>query len=168
LHGHPEDLAVSVGESISNFISGVWNTISENTQAAWKGITQFFTDIWEGIKGVFKSAIDWIMGMLQPVFGAIDKVRGFGGGVIKGIGGLFSNTAGAVNSMLGIKDGIVQNGRVITTDPADYLIATKNPGSIGGGGVTINVYGDVTGMELVDKVKEALMGQLRLDTKFSI
>lgn len=40
-----------------------------------------------------------------------------------------------------IKDGIVQNGRVITTDPNDYIIATKNPDSLGSGkaNVVVNV-----------------------------
>lgn len=68
-----------------------------------------------------------------------------------------------------IKDAIITpGGDVINTDPADYLIATKTPGAMGGGGVTVNVYGDVTGEELIERVKQGLMRSLRLDTKFAI
>lgn len=39
-----------------------------------------------------------------------------------------------------ISDGIVQNGKVITTDPKDYIIATKDPSSLGGNAnVVVNV-----------------------------
>lgn len=44
----------------------------------------------------------------------------------------------AYMSGAGILDGIVQNGRIITTHPDDFLIATKNPGSLGKG-MTVNI-----------------------------
>jgi hypothetical protein len=42
-------------------------------------------------------------------------------------------------SALGMGDGIVQNGRIITTDPDDFIIATTDPSGLGmGGGQSIN------------------------------
>ena len=55
-----------------------------------------------------------------------------------------------------IDDGIVQNGKVITTDPRDYIIATKNPESLGGSGndgqpnVVINVQNNSTSQVSAD------------------
>ena len=55
-----------------------------------------------------------------------------------------------------IGDGIVQNGKVITTDPRDYIIATKNPESLGGSGndgqpnVVINVQNNSTSQVSAD------------------
>jgi hypothetical protein len=62
---------------------------------------------------------------------AIDAVRG-------------SNTAGSMNRNLGkvekVNDAIIApNGNVISTHPDDYLIATKNPQALAGGGLTINI-----------------------------
>jgi hypothetical protein len=52
-------------------------------------------------------------------------------------GGLPSATEGG-GATQSVDDGVMQNGQVITTDPADFLIATKNPselaGQLGGGG----------------------------------
>lgn len=79
-----------------------------------------------------------------------------------------SNTGNLRNMPIRINDGIVQNGKVITTHPDDYLIAMKNPNSLGGGGVIVNVYGDVSGQDLIDKVQNALMKSLRFDTKFTV
>lgn len=55
-----------------------------------------------------------------------------------------------------IDDGIVQNGKVITTDPRDYIIATKNPESLGGNNndgqpnVVINVQNNSTSQVSAD------------------
>jgi type III secretory pathway component EscR len=63
----------------------------------------------------------------------------------------------------------------IVTGPTVGLIGEAGPEAIiplskagGLGGVTVNIYGDVTGTEIIEKVKEGLMRGLRSDTKFSI
>lgn len=70
-----------------------------------------------------------------------------------------------------VKDALISpNGDIITTDPNDYIIATKNPKSLGqnGGGIVINVYGDISGQNLIDEISNKLMQRLRVDTKFSV
>ena len=63
---------------------------------------------------------------------AIDAVRG-------------SNTARSLDRNIGkitnVNDAIISpNGNIISTHPDDYLIATKNPSSLGGG-ITVNIMG---------------------------
>jgi hypothetical protein len=83
--------------------------------------------------------------------------------------GWFSNMGTGIANFLGINDGIVQNGKIITTHPDDYIVATKTPQTLGGGnGVTVNVYGDVSGENLVEEISQKLMKRLRFDTKFAI
>lgn len=68
-----------------------------------------------------------------------------------------------------VKDAIITpDNKVITTAPDDYIIAMKRPQDIVGGGITVNVYGDVTGAELISKIKESLMRELRFDTRFAV
>jgi len=84
--------------------------------------------------------------------------------------GASSSGLNRIQNFQSVNDAIISpKGDIITTHPDDYLIATKNPSSLGGGGgVVVNVYGDVSGDELIDKVSQALMKNLRSDLKFSI
>lgn len=91
-----------------------------------------------------------------PVFSATGGSSPFG-----------SFSFGTQTSTKSVQDAIISpNGDIITTAPDDYLIATKNPNSLGGG-IVVNVYGDVSGNELIERVKQGIMSQLRMDTKLS-
>ena len=89
------------------------------------------------------STITWAISMAAAAVAAIASASaltlGIGalaiaGGIAAGAMAMKSGTESATPS---IDDGVVQNGNVITTDPADFLIATKNPsalaGQLGGG-----------------------------------
>jgi len=82
---------------------------------------------------------------------AAEKVRDFNEALKEtpepklGGGGVMSSIMSriGIGGSLGIPkifDGIVQNGKVISTDPADTIFATKNPGELGGGGNLSVVY----------------------------
>ena len=150
-------------QTIKDNVVIMWSVVKDTTISAWTAIKDFFTGLWDDIKGIFKGAYDYIMNLIQPLISAVNSVRGAVSSIISGAGSAISS----VGSFLGVHDAIIApGGRVITTDPADYLIATKNPGGLGG--VTVNVYGDVSGEDLVEKVRQAFMRDLRLDTKFAI
>jgi len=43
------------------------------------------------------------------------------------------------SDLLDVSDAIISpNGNIISTNPRDYLIATKNPGELGGGSIVIS------------------------------
>lgn len=82
-----------------------------------------------------------------------------------------SAALGVVGSFVGVRDAIISpSGKIITTDPADYLIATKNPGSLvgagnGGGNVVVNINGgnylsedaaEQMGNMIIDKLKNQI------------
>ncbi|MFW9872075.1 MAG: hypothetical protein ACFFG0_03160 [Candidatus Thorarchaeota archaeon] len=62
---------------------------------------------------------------------------------------------GSLGKVLGIGDGIVQNGNVITTNPNDYLIATKNPSGLGGGS-NISVTYNISGVSSPEDIRRML------------
>lgn len=100
----------------------------------------------EGVKWFVNSLADAFIDLnnwLDKTMAKLDSfIKKAGGGVLSGVAGFASNVLGGAKSVLGINDGIVQNGQIITTHPDDYLIATKNPGSLmGGGGIVINITG---------------------------
>lgn len=96
----------------------------------------------EGVKWFINSLADAFIDLnnwLDKTMAKLDSfIKKAGGGALGGIASFVQGVAGGAKSILGINDGIVQNGQVITTHPDDYIIATKNPQSLAGGG-TVNV-----------------------------
>jgi len=149
-----------------------WNTIKEVTISVWNAIKDFFTGVWDEIKNIFSSAIDWITDKLNGLFSLIDKVKGAAssiGDAVGGVGSSAQNFGKSLRNSIGVNDAIISpDGKIITTHPDDYLIATKNPGSLAGGGIVVNVYGDVSGQELITKVQEGIMNSLRLNSRLPV
>lgn len=131
------------GLIIGGIVAGIiwviknWTMLKENAIILFTAIKEFFIGIWKDITDIFQKAIDYLMKLIQPFINAVNKVvsgaKSVGATVGKGI----SSAVSTVGSWLGINDGIVQNGRIITTHPDDYIIATKTPGKLGGG---VNIY----------------------------
>jgi hypothetical protein len=127
-----------------NFLAPVGSWIWEQIlKPAWNFLSGIGTWIWDILKVPFQAVADAIQS-------AVKAIKNLGGTIWNSIKSAASSVASAVgitspakNAPVfpGLKDGIVQNGKVITTDPKDYIIATKTPGSLGkgGGNTTINI-----------------------------
>ena len=97
------------------YLQPVWATVSGWGQQIWDLIKQPFQDVANAIKS------------------AVNAIKNLGGTVASGV-------VDMAKKALGITDGVISGGRIITTDPNDFLIATKNPAALGGGGsITINI-----------------------------
>jgi len=95
--------------------------------------------VWEFMKTLFKGSIDAVSSVwsfIKSLFrGSIDV----GGQVWNFISGLFSGSSDQ-GGATGMQDGIITpSGQIVKTDPRDYIIATKNPGALMGGGMTLNI-----------------------------
>jgi phage-related protein len=121
---------------INNFIKSTLDGIHAAWSTVWGGVRDFFVGIWTGMKSAVQSAINFIRSILRSTIKAIGSAAS---GIMSGVKGVISGAA----SVIGIHDAIITpSGQVIQSDPADYLFATKNPSSLGGGGgVTINLNG---------------------------
>jgi hypothetical protein len=148
-----------VVSSVADMIGGIFKIV--------KGIfTLDFGMVMEGLGQGLKGVLGWVfrlpvaifetlMGMFPTLMGAISGWFSSIGGQITAffmdmlpdwakrfLGGATGSSASEVQSaaaapMESVNDGVLQNGNVISTDPADFLIASKNPsalaGQIGGG-----------------------------------
>ena len=100
--------------------------------------------IYETLMGMFPTLMGAISGWFASIGGQIKQffwnllpewaVRFLGGATGSGASQVQADAAAPMES---VNDGVLQNGNVISTDPADFLIASKNPsalaGQIGGG-----------------------------------
>jgi hypothetical protein len=83
-------------------------------------------------------------------------------------GATANSTAAFGRNVRSVNDAIISpKGDIITTHPDDYLIATKTPGSLGGGGVTVNITGGTFyGLDdMAEQVGDAIIRRLSLSSK---
>lgn len=117
---------VKMSRGIVGILIGVFGFIWEAIKAGFtKGInllSEFGTWLWELLKTTFKSSLSalsslgsWLLGWIKDIIRSMNPFGGGGGGK-------------SVNDAI-----ITPNGDIIRTNPSDYLIATKTPGSFGGG-----------------------------------
>lgn len=140
-----EGIKITINEKITaikNTITTVLNGIKLVWTTVWTAIKGFFVDIWNAITNTAQSAIQKIKNFLQPVIDMVDKVISKLQSIGQSVGGSIKSAVSKIGNAVGINDGIVQNGQVITTHPDDYIIATKTPESLGGrGGIVVNIMG---------------------------
>ncbi len=151
----------------------LWEGLKAEIKRIWDGIKNYFSDIWENIKETFKSAIDWIMGKIQPFLDAVEKVKS----AAASVGNFIGNTASSAWSGLKNVIGFAEGG--IVTQPTFAMVGEAGPeaiiplsrlSAVGAGGVNISVVvnGDVSGQELVNRVQEAIMNGLRMNSKLPL
>lgn len=87
-------------------------------------------DILEGFFTIFEQLGVWMHEYL------IDPIENFFGGIGSVLQSVASYFGGGPETPEGtvesVNDGVMQNGQVISTDPADFLIASKNPSALAG------------------------------------
>lgn len=154
------DKLISAGQWLSDkWDSAVegFNNFLENLKGfgtwAWEGLKKVFSDSWESLKNFGTTIGDSLSSVLSTSFEALsgigqwirDKITGFWDG-IKSVGSY-------IGSAIGINDGIVTpNGNVIRTNPSDYIIATKDPSSLGGGNSSSNINVTINGGLITEDV----------------
>lgn len=87
-------------------------------EALWSG-KNFFESLGEGLRDLGKQILMQItkMMILKSLFGMFN----IGGNALFNIAGIDG----------GVGDGVIQNGKIISTHPDDYILATKHPESLG-------------------------------------
>ena len=145
---------------------------------AIKGWAEIFTILVTAVTEVsaflistFGGALNFVIDKLSDAFlwadKLVQKIQQLN--IIQGAKNLFNSVGNAVTGALGINDGIVQNGQVITTHPDDFIIATKTPGSLGSGGgknINININGVTATRESAKIMGDMIVEQLRYQLKF--
>jgi hypothetical protein len=90
-----------------------------------------FDFVFSGITGISDFIRTYLV---EPLMSVTNKIQE-GIDYVKGLNPFADDEGGGATQS--VNDGVMQNGQVISTDPADFLIASKNPsalaGQIGGG-----------------------------------
>lgn len=168
--------------AIGGGISTAMGAIKTVWVSGWGFVEAAFITVWESIKTVFAAAKDYILDIMDKLLGPINKVIDAAKRAMELTGQALKSAGKSIKG--GIQD-IIDRGASITgkasggavTGGTSYIVGEQGPelfkpatgGTIvpnhdlggNGGGLTVNVYGDVTGEELIEKVKRAMANDLK-------
>ncbi len=137
-----------------------------NVLAIAMKIATFMTDVFVKAFNVVGDAVTWLIDkftkLIEKIRSVISTAKEIGGNVLGAIGG-------AIGKIFNVNDAVISpNGNVISTHPDDYLIATKDPSSLGGAGsgLTVNINGGTFLDENVAlKIGDMIMNNLNLNMR---
>lgn len=141
----------SMGEVIGTVVGGAIGFLVD----ILVGMFNIVFDIFSAIGGfIYNYLISPIMSFVNAIKGVFSSIGSF-----FGFGGEETANDGAVATSDSINDGVVQNGQVVSTNPADFLLATKDPQGLAedlsaGGGMSIDMS---TTNALLSELKEAFL-----------
>lgn len=130
-----------------------------NVLAIAMKVAGFMADVFVKAFNVVRDAVQWLIDKFTTLIATIESLlataKKIGGNVLGAIGG-------AINNIFKVNDAVIApGGNVISTHPDDYLIATKDPSSLGGGGgLTININGGT----YLDENVAAKIGDMLINT----
>lgn len=173
----------NIWNGVANFIAPLWEKIKLTISTGWAWIKNIFAvatqplidawnglwnmisgtvgNVWEGIKNTIKAGINWVLAKINYIIqkandvASLGKVVGFTPPRIPDIpylanGGIVTRPTLAMIGEAG----------------AEAVIPLNKMNSMGGG-ISIVINGDVSGEELVEKVSNAIMGNLRNNTQLA-
>lgn len=129
-------------------------------------LADFFATAFMATLKALGSTIEWLASkfewLFQKISALVEKAKQLGGKVA-------DTVSGAVGKVFNVNDAVVSpSGNVISTHPDDWLIATKNPESLGGGGLTINMNGGTyLDTSVAEQIGDMIIGKLNLNMRGS-
>ena len=159
-----------MGEWISGVFTKTFTWVSlkiESVKNAFKSLGDFisslFSSIGEGIKGAFKATINWVIGKINWLITQANKIQSS------------LNKVPGVNIPLMSQIPMLANGGIVNKPTlamigeagAEAVVPLNKKNNPLGGGLTIIVNGDVSGQDLIEKVSEAIMGNVRNNTQLA-
>lgn len=130
-------------------------------------VATFMVDVFAVAFNAVSSAVEWLIGkfdiLINKIKDVVETAKEIGGNVLGAIGS-------AVGKIFNVDDAVIApNGNVISTHPDDYLIATKDPSSLGGGGGTfnININGAVFTQDAARTLGDLIIGDLNMQMRGS-
>lgn len=148
---------------LTEFITHIANLVTAITPTVtW--ITTHLTPVINGIGDAFQYVIDKVNALIAS-FSKLTGIKAPG----LSVGGIMTTALGAAGLPIPFADG------GIVTSPTLGLVGEAGPEAIiplskmgSMGGITVNVYGDVTGNDLIERVKEGLMTALGSNVRLAI
>ena len=146
-----KEIFINAWSSLKPILSNIWESLKTTFGDAWVSLSKIINGLWESLKTTLTTSLDVLGGIGQWIW---DKITGFFTS--------FGSFGGGGKRSDSINDGVITpDGKVIKTNPRDFLFATTNPSSLMGGGsnININIQGNTT-QDTVDEIIRSLRSEL--------
>ena len=160
----------SIWDSIVDILKNILDIIKDTIEIYFTEIRDFFRGFWSDMRDIFSASVDWIIeNTIERLIAGFERVISMANRAADAVrrvgGGAASRARGAASSVRSRIPGLAEGG--IVTSPTLAMIGeggeseaviplSKLNGTGGGTTVNITVRGDVSGRDLVDKVKKAI------------
>jgi hypothetical protein len=159
------DAAKWAWDHLAIFILGPMKLVIDFLIDHWRGIAAFFKEVWDRISSIVKTAVGFIVADIKMIVDAILAIVDAVKTAIEWLGKLGSSGTSLVPGgprRAGGLSSAQHGGEVLTTGMAlvhkgEVFSGVNNEMGFGGGGITININGDVTGEEVIRKVRDGLL-----------
>jgi hypothetical protein len=115
-----------IGVLLGTVIGGAIGIMVDAFSAGFDAIFSVIEGVSDFFQKYLVAPLQWVIDNVSSVFSSIGSFVGLGGDDTQSTDGTTSS-AMATES---VNDGVVQNGKVVGTNPADTLLATKDPASL--------------------------------------
>jgi phage-related minor tail protein len=149
-------LLIAHWTQIKAFFATLWADVKALTEEAWEAIKSYLLGLWDALKDDLEAVYDWFVDKINAIISLYNSVKS----KISAVAGAVTST---VKSVVHVNDAIIKpDGSIITTHPDDYLIATKDPNSLGGG-VTVNINGGMyLSEDAAERIGDLILSRLKL------
>ena len=146
-------------------MSGVWEYLAGLGQWMWDGLVAMFTLAWEAVSGIGQWIFDTLSSIMKSGFSVLSGIGNLVWKYVKSLLkiGKDDKKSGSDSS---INDAIITpNGDIIRTSPSDYLIATKNPQSLGGqsraSSINVSINGGLITEDVARKIGQIILKEVK-------
>jgi hypothetical protein len=157
-----KDMGKWFWDTLVNIFTITWNILKNIGQWMWDTLVKIFTTAWQVLTGVGQ----WIWDTLVDIFAsAFNVLRGIGDWIWNKLTSMFGGDDSSSDNNVG--DAIITpNGDIIRTSPSDYLIATKNPSSFGGGSggmsnINVSINGGLITEDVAKKIGQIILKEVK-------
>lgn len=127
-------------------------------------VVAFLTNSFNGALNSVISTVQSAIGYVENLINAISRLN-----IMQAARQFVGTAVQAVSNVVRVNDAVISpSGQVVSTSPDDWLIATKTPGQLGGGGgITVNIMGgNYLSQDAAQMLGDKLIEQLRLNMRF--
>ena len=176
------DFIIWAGDVLSDaiiWLGDLWSDFIKMLGVALTKLAEFGQWLWDSLVGIFDGALRVLSSVGSWIWTTLTNLIDKGFSVLKDFGKWVKDAAKAalkgIGSWLGFgggnkktNDGIVTpSGELIRTNPSDYIIATKNPGALmgggsGGGNVNVTINGGLITEDVAREIGRVIQRQLSL------
>jgi len=139
-----KDFLIPIINTIASFIGNRINDAKNIWSSAVNIMRSVTETVFNAIQSKIEKVISFITDKIEAAKTAFETAKRIATAPIRGVTGFIGAALERGAQITGVKDAVIDpSGRIVSTNPRDFIIATQDPKSLAGGGLQIVFSGNV-------------------------